>query len=92
MRFLNFKRVLCLSPHPDDVEYSMAGSILKYKDTKFDLFCLSCGGAKGFDETNKLDCNNVRNRIQKSFCCSTGSNPELVQIRTERKNNQCFSI
>ena len=55
MRFLNFKRVLCLSPHPDDVEYSMAGSILKYKDTKFDVLCLSCGGAKGFDETNKLD-------------------------------------
>ncbi len=44
MKFLNFNRVLCLSPHPDDVEYSMAGLILKYGDTQFDILCLTQGG------------------------------------------------
>ena len=44
MKLLGFNRVLCLSPHPDDVEYSMAGSILKYFDTKFDILCLTQGG------------------------------------------------
>ena len=44
MRFLEFKRVLCLSPHPDDVEYSMAGTVLKYTDTHFDILCLTKGG------------------------------------------------
>ena len=34
-KFLNFNKVLCLSPHPDDVEYSMLGTILKYNGTKF---------------------------------------------------------
>ena len=44
MKLLGFNRVLCLSPHPDDVEYSMAGSILKYFNTKFDILCLTQGG------------------------------------------------
>ena len=44
MKFLNYDKVLCLSPHPDDVEYAMLGSILKYKDTKFDIVVLSEGG------------------------------------------------
>ena len=55
MKFLNFDRVLCLSPHPDDVEYSMLATIKKNSDTKFDIFCLSRGGAKGFDVTNEQD-------------------------------------
>ncbi len=55
MRLFNFNRVLCLSPHPDDVEYSMLGTIMKYSNTKFDIFCLSKGGAKGFDKTNESD-------------------------------------
>ena len=55
MRFLNFNKVLCLSPHPDDVEISMMGSIIKYPNTHFDILCLTRGGAKGFDKTNKLD-------------------------------------
>ena len=49
MKFLNYDRVLCLSPHPDDVEYGMLGTIMKYKDTKFDLVVLSEGG--DFDES-----------------------------------------
>ena len=49
MKFLNYDKVLCLSPHPDDVEYGMLGTIMKYKDTKFDLVVLSEGG--DFDES-----------------------------------------
>ena len=49
MKFLNYNKVLCLSPHPDDVEYGMLGTICKYKDTKFDIFVLSQGG--DFDES-----------------------------------------
>ena len=41
MKFLNFNKVLCLSPHPDDVEYSMGGTIIKYTDTHFDILCLT---------------------------------------------------
>jgi len=44
MKLLNFNRVLCLSPHPDDVEYSMAGVVLKHQDTHFDILCLTQGG------------------------------------------------
>lgn len=44
MKFLNFNRVLCLSPHPDDVEYSMGGTILKNFNTIFDILCLTQGG------------------------------------------------
>ena len=38
MKLLNFDKVLCLSPHPDDVELGLAGSIIKYYDTDFDIF------------------------------------------------------
>ena len=52
MKFLGFNKVLCLSPHPDDVEYGMLGTIMKHKDTKFDVVVLSQGG--DFDDsTNK---------------------------------------
>ena len=49
MKFLNFENVLCLSPHPDDVELGMMGTILKNQNTYFDILCLSRGG--DFDET-----------------------------------------
>lgn len=52
MKFLNFSKVLCLSPHPDDVEYSMLGAVMKHSDTQFDILCMTKGGAKGFDKTN----------------------------------------
>ena len=55
MKFLNLKKVLCLSPHPDDVEIGMMGTIFMYRDTKFDILCMTKGGAKGYDETNELD-------------------------------------
>jgi len=52
MKLLNFNKVLCLSPHPDDVEYSMLGTMLTCKNTFFDVLCLTVGGAKGYDPTN----------------------------------------
>jgi LmbE family N-acetylglucosaminyl deacetylase len=69
-RFLNYSKALCLSPHPDDVEYSMGGAIKKYTDTFFDVVCLSQGGDR--DRTaaverveevkafwSRIGCNNV---------------------------------
>ena len=53
MKFLNFDKVLCLSPHPDDVEYGMLGSMCKYKDTKFDILTTSIGG--NFDKTTSVE-------------------------------------
>ena len=49
MKFLNCDKVLCLAAHPDDVEYGMLGSIMKYTDTEFDILVLSKGG--NFDES-----------------------------------------
>jgi LmbE family N-acetylglucosaminyl deacetylase len=43
-RLLNFNKVLALSPHPDDVEYGISGTIIKYTDTHFDLVCMTPGG------------------------------------------------
>lgn len=53
LKFLNFNKVLCLSPHPDDVEYSIVGSILQSDQTQFDILCLTQGG--DFDQTNSED-------------------------------------
>lgn len=50
MKFLGFNKVLCLSPHPDDVEYSMSGTILKHPNTKFEILTLTIGG--DHDNTN----------------------------------------
>tara|TARA_R100000388_G_scaffold87108_1_gene66913 strand:+ start:721 stop:1350 length:630 start_codon:yes stop_codon:yes gene_type:complete len=44
MKLLNFNKVLCLSPHPDDVEYSMLGCIQKHSNTEFHLYQLAMGG------------------------------------------------
>ena len=44
MKFLNYDTVLCVSPHPDDVEYSMMGTILKHVDTHFIILNLCQGG------------------------------------------------
>ena len=44
MKFLGFNKVLCISPHPDDVEYSMLGTIMKHPGTNFELLQLAQGG------------------------------------------------
>jgi LmbE family N-acetylglucosaminyl deacetylase len=46
MKFLDYKKVLCLSPHPDDVEYSMLGTIIKCHETSFSVLCMTKGGTK----------------------------------------------
>lgn len=51
-RLLNLDKVLCLSPHPDDVEYSMGGTIASHQSTKFDIITLSQGG--DFDLANDV--------------------------------------
>ena len=43
-KFLNANRVLCLSPHPDDIEYGVLGTISKFQDTQFDILTISIGG------------------------------------------------
>lgn len=54
MNFLNFNKALCISPHPDDSEIGLMGTILKCSKTHFDIICLTKGGAKNYDKTNKL--------------------------------------
>ena len=44
MKFLNANDVCCFSPHPDDCEYSISGTVKKYFDTKFHIFNFSSGG------------------------------------------------
>jgi LmbE family N-acetylglucosaminyl deacetylase len=56
MKFLNSNKVLCLSPHPDDVEYSMSLTIEKHRDTKFHIYTFGWGG--------EGDASNGPNRIE----------------------------
>ena len=73
MKFLNFTKVLCLSPHPDDVEYSMLGSIIKSSvDTQFNILCLTIGGAKGFDPTNELNRRDEIINLHEDYISKTG--------------------
>ena len=61
MKFLNANKILCLSAHPDDAEYGALGSIMKFKDTQFDVLVLSGGG--DFDTTTGnsrfTECENI---------------------------------
>ena len=65
MKFLNFDKVLCLSPHPDDVEYGMLGTIMKYKDTQFDIVVISSGGDydKSTAKSRQEECQKVWENI-----------------------------
>ena len=67
MKLLNFDKVICLSPHPDDVEYSMLGTILKYTDTQFNLIQLAQGGECD-NTTNISRLEEVKNVWKKSEC------------------------
>ena len=66
MKFLNKDNILCLSPHPDDIEYGALGCMLKYKDTKFEILVLSNGG--DFDDSSgsprKEECISIWNEIK----------------------------
>jgi len=64
-KFLNYNKVLCLSPHPDDAEYGMLGTIMKFKDTQFDVVVLSSGGDfdKSYEKNRKGECKDVWKNI-----------------------------
>lgn len=68
MKLFNFNKVLCLSPHPDDVEYSMLGTILKYKSTQFYLLQLAQGG--DCDETTGKERLTEVENVWKSAGCN----------------------
>lgn len=61
MKFLNFNQVLCLSPHPDDAEYSIMGTIMKYSDTIFTILCLTSGGTRCL----KTVCSNSGDKVNR---------------------------
>ncbi len=69
MRFLGYDKVLCLSPHPDDVEYGMLGTIMKYSRTRFDVITASVGG--NFDTSSGVsrftECLEVCNGIDNMY-------------------------
>ena len=67
MKLFNFNKVLCLSPHPDDVEYSMLGTIMKHPDTQFELLQLAQGGDCD-PTTNSSRLEEVKNVWGKSKC------------------------
>ena len=64
-KFLNLDNVLCFSPHPDDVEYGMLGSMIKHKETNFHILVFSIGG--DFDESsNKIrqkECEEIWDKV-----------------------------
>jgi len=67
MKLFNFSKVLCLSPHPDDVEYSMLGTIIKHPNTHFELLQLAQGGDCD-PTTNSSRLEEVKNVWEKSKC------------------------
>lgn len=58
MKFLGMDKVLLLSPHPDDVEFAMGGTMLKYKDTQFTSVVFSTGSVNDpvANETRWREC------------------------------------
>jgi N-acetylglucosamine malate deacetylase 1 len=72
MKFLEFNRVLCLAPHPDDVEYSMGATVVKHKDTHFDVLCLTEGG----DCDSTTDASRL-NEVKSSWEVSNSQNHSL---------------
>lgn len=67
MKLFNFNKILCLSPHPDDVEYSMLGTIIKHTGTQFHLLQLAQGGDCD-PSTGVTRLNEVQKVWEKSEC------------------------
>ena len=67
MKFLGYDNVLCISPHPDDTEYSMMGTILKYSDTMFTCLQL-CQGGDMDETTGKSRLFEVQNVWEEAEC------------------------
>lgn len=79
MKFLSCKNVLCLSPHPDDVEYSLSGTIKKCNQTKFETFCFSASGKN--DKTVTQDRYGEIKSFWKSYSCKN---------LTQRISAECY--
>ena len=90
MKLLNYNKVLCLSPHPDDVEYGMLGTICKYKDTQFDVLTLSVGGEydKSNDSIRQKECEMVWKHIDNL----NGSFFELDYIKNITEDELIYKI
>lgn len=73
MKLLDFDKVLCLSPHPDDVEYSMLGTIMKHTDTMFYVLQLAQGG--DFDNTTGLS---RLDEVSNVWECSNTENINII--------------
>ena len=78
-KFLNFKKVLCLSPHPDDVEYAMLGSMIKFKNTQFDILVISQGG--DFDNTSTINRHKECESIWKDYSNISGKFLDLKHVK-----------
>ncbi len=64
-KFLNLDNVLCFSPHPDDVEYGMLGSMIKHSDTNFHIMVFSIGGDfdESSDKTRQTECEVIWDKL-----------------------------
>jgi len=88
MKFLELDDVLCLSPHPDDTEFSIAGTALKYYSTNFYVLCMSKGGAPGFDLTNdeydrRTEVNNFWSELKTQNVTVLHSNCDYLTDKSE---------
>ena len=67
MKLLGLDKVFCLSPHPDDVELAMLGTIKKYTGTKFDVICL-CQGSDHDPSTSENRLQEVKDVWKQANC------------------------
>ena len=65
MKLLDFNKVLCISPHPDDVEYGMLGSMIKHSETNFHIMVFSIGGDfdESSDKTRQTECEVIWDKL-----------------------------
>lgn len=66
MKLLEFNNVLLLSPHPDDIEASLGGTILKHHDTEFTSVVFSTGSVNDpvTNESRWEECNQYWNDVE----------------------------
>lgn len=85
MKFLGFDRVLCLSPHPDDVEYSMSGTVYKHWGTQFDVVILT-EGTSSDPTTNE----NRINEVKKFWNTLDSPNVAIYNLNVKAIDNYNF--
>ena len=90
MKFLNYDKVLCLSVHPDDVEYGMLGTIMKYKDTEFDIVVLSQGG--DFDKSTAKPRQNECKKVWDIIDNVTGHFMENIKFIRDKIEDELVHI